>query len=165
MAKETKITYTDNDRAIVNALRDSEGLTLAQLCEVTGLKLVAGHIVSAMRKGLIEASGEVEVIKPTTRKVSTYNYVSSDVMNREDGKAWTYTDGEKAILNAASSIDSPFTLAQLATAMNVEKVFSGSINGLVKKGNITKGDQVEVPATAKSLVKVYRFVKDIPDAE
>lgn len=166
MAKETKIVYTDNDRAIVNALRNSEGLTLAELCDATGIELKPGHVVSAMKKGLIAANGEREVIRPTTRKVSTYVYVDSDIHTGDNGKAFNYTDNEKNVLSAASNIDSPFTLAQLATAMGLERLSSGSINGLVKKGNITKGDMVEVPAESKTTVKVYGFVADIPaDAE
>lgn len=166
MAKTNKpVTYTDNDRAIVNALKGTEGLTLAELNERTGMRIVSGHIVSAMKKGLIASVDEREVIRPTTRKVSTYNFASADVLVGENGKAYNYTDGEKSILAVAGSIDSPFTLADLAKAMGVEKLSSGSINGLVKKGNITKGDMVEIPAESKSTVKVYGFVADIPDAE
>lgn len=162
----TKINYTANDRAIVDALRNApEGLTLAGLCEATGLELAPGHVVSAMRKGLIASIGEVEVLKEGTRKVSTYNFVTGDVLSNE-GKPFNYTDGEKEVLSAAAGIDSPFTLAELATAMNLEKLSSGRINGLVRKGNITKGDMVEVPTTVKASVKVYGYVKDIPaDAE
>lgn len=159
------VTYNDNDRAIVNALKGTDGLTLAEIKEATGLEIVSGHIVSAMKKGLIESIGEREVIRPSVRKVSTYVYVDSDVRNGENGKAYNYTDGEKDVLAAAATLEGAFTLAQLATAMNREKLSSGSINGLVKKGNITKGDMVEVPATSKSTVKIYGFVKDIPDAE
>ena len=51
MSKQPKpVTYNDNDRAIVNALRDSEGMTLAELNEATGLHLVSGNLVSAMKK-------------------------------------------------------------------------------------------------------------------
>lgn len=159
------INYTANDRAIVDALKNApEGLTLAGLVAATGLELKPGNIVSAMRKGLIEAIGEVEVLKDSTRKVSTYNFVTADVLTNE-GKPFNYTDGEKEVLTAAAGIDSPFTLAELATAMNLEKIGSGRINGLVRKGNITKGEMVDVPCTVKSTVNVYGFVKDIPDAE
>ena len=166
MASTNKpINYTENDRAIVSALKGAEnGLTLAGLCEATGLELKPGHIVSAMKKGLIEAVNEIEVSKPGNRKVRTYSFVTADVL-ANDGKPFNYTDGEKEVLNAAGSIDSPFTLTDLATAMNLDKISSGRINGLVKKGNIAKGDQVVVPCTVKSTVKVYGFVKDIPSAE
>ena len=161
-----KIVYTDNDRAIVNALKGTEGLSFQELRDATGLDIKTGHLVSAMKKGLIAKIGEKEITRPAMRKVSTYVYVDSDVHTGENGKAFNYTDGEKNVLNAASSIDSPFTLAQLATAMGVEKLSSGSINGLVKKGNITKGEQVEVESTAKSTVGIYGFVADVPaDAE
>ena len=166
MSKTNKpVTYNDNDRAIVNALRDSEGMTIAEINEATGLNLVSGNIVSAMKKGLIAKIGEREIMRPTTRKVSTYIYVDSDVRTGANGKAYNYTEGELKVLAAAAGIDSPFTLAELASAMGLEKLSSGSINGLVKKGNITKGDEREIEALAKSTVGVYGFVKDIPADE
>ena len=162
MAKEKQINYTENDRAIVNALKGAEGpMTLAQINEATGLKLVAGNIVSAMRKGLIAKDGEVEVLKEGTRKVFTYNFVASEVMTKADGKPFNYTDGEQEILKAASEIDSPFTLETLSKKLG-RKVNSGSTNGLIKKGNITKGDQILVPCMTKSTVSVYAFAADIP---
>lgn len=162
MAKENKINYTDNDRAIVKALKGAEGpMTLAQLNEATGLKLVAGNIVSAMRKGLITKAGEIDVEKEGTRKVYTYNFVSGDVMTKADGNPFNYTDGEKEILKAASEVDSPFTLETLSKKLG-RKVSSGSTNGLIKKGNITKGDQISVPCMVKSTVSTYAFAADIP---
>lgn len=162
MAKENKINYTENDRAIVNALKGAEGpMTLAQINEATGLKLVAGNIVSAMRKGLIAKTGEVDVEKEGNRKVFTYNFVSGEVMTKADGKPFNYTDGEKEILKAASEIESPFTLETLSKKLG-RKVNSGSTNGLIKKGNITKGNQILVPCMTKSTVSVYAFVADIP---
>ena len=163
MKKENKTNYTENDRAIVKALKGAEGpMTLAQINEATGLKLVAGNIVSAMRKGLITKAGEVDVEKEGTRKVYTYNFVSGDVMNKADGKPFNYTDGEKEILKTASEIDSPFTLETLSEKLG-RKVSSGSTNGLIKKGNITKGDQISVPCMVKSTVSTYAFVADIPE--
>lgn len=163
MKKENKTNYTENDKAIVNALKGAKGpMTLAQINEATGLKLVAGNIVSAMRKGLIAKAGEVDVEKEGTRKVYTYNFVSGDVMNKADGKPFNYTDGEKEILKTASEIDSPFTLETLSEKLG-RKVSSGSTNGLIKKGNITKGDQISVPCMVKSTVSTYAFVADIPE--
>ena len=164
MAKEKQINYTENDRAIVNALKGAEGpMTLAQINETTNLvKLVAGNIVSAMRKGLIAKVGEVDVEKEGTRKVYTYNFVSADVMVKADGKPFNYTDGEKEILKVASEIDSPFTLETLSKKLG-RKVSSGSTNGLIKKGNITKGNQISVPCMVKSTVSTYAFVADIPE--
>lgn len=160
--KERKVTYTDNDRAIVNALRDSEGLTLAELREITGIDLKPGHVVSAMKKGLIASIGEREILRPATREVSTYVYVNSDVATNAKGVACNYSEGETAVLNAAAKMDGPFTLAELASAMGLEKLSSGSINGLVKKGNIAKGDMREIETQSKSKVKVYGFVSEIP---
>lgn len=166
MPKTAKpVTYNDNDRAIVNALKGNEGLTLAEINEATGLSLVSGNIVSAMKKGLIAASGEREVERPVIRPVSTYSYVTDEVLMGANGKPFNYTDGEKVILAAAKGIDGEFTLSDLADAMGLEKLSSGSINGLVKKGNIAKAGSRDVESTAKSTVKVYSFVRDIPEAE
>ena len=78
MPKTAKpVTYNDNDRAIVNALKGTEGLTLTEINEATGLSLVSGNIVSAMKKCLIAASVEKEVERPVIRPVSTYAYVTS----------------------------------------------------------------------------------------
>ena len=167
MAKEKQINYTENDRAIVNALKGAEGpMTLAQINKAIGFRLgakniVAGNIVSAMKKGLITKVGEVDVEKEGTRKVYTYNFVSGEVMTKADGKPFNYTDGEQEILKAASEIDSPFTLETLSKKLG-RKVNSGSTNGLIKKGNITKGDQILVPCMTKSTVSVYAFAADIP---
>ena len=167
MKKENKTNYTENDKAIVNALKGAEGpMTLAQINEAigykfTGLKLVAGNIVSAMRKGLIAKAGEVDVEKEGTRKVYTYNFVSGEVMTKADGKPFNYTDGEQEILKVASEIDSPFTLETLSKKLG-RKVSSGSTNGLIKKGNLTKGNQISIPCMVKSTVSTYVFVADIP---
>ena len=161
-AKERKVTYSDNDRAIVNALRDSEGLTLSELRDATGLDLKPGHVVSAIKKGLIASIGEREIERPATREVSTYIYVNSDVAINAKGVACNYSEGETAVLKAASGMDGEFTLSELADAMGLEKLSSGSINGLVKKGNITKGGMREIETTSKSKVKVYGFVSEIP---
>ena len=162
MEKERKVTYTDNDRAIVNALRNTEGLTLAELRDATGIDLKPGHVVSAMKKGLIASIGEREILRPATREVSTYIYVNSDVATNAKGQACNYSEGETNVLKAAAGFDGPFTLAELANAMGLEKLSSGSINGLVKKGNIAKGDMREIETQSKSKVKVYGFVSEIP---
>ena len=166
MPKTAKpVTYNDNDRAIVNALKGTEGLTLAEINEATGLSLVSGNIVSAMKKGLIVASGEREIERPVIRPVGTYRYVTDEVLMGANGKPFNYTDGEKVILAAAKGIDGEFTLSDLASAMGLEKVHSGSINGLVKKGNIEKAGSRDVESSTKTSVKVYSFVRDIPEAE
>lgn len=165
MSKEAKpVVYNDNDRAIVSALKGTEGLTLAEINEATGLHLVSGNIVSAMKKGLIGPVGEKEIARPTKRTVSTYIFQDADARMNGD-KPFNYTENEKNVLAAAASIEGEFTLSDLAAAMGLEKLSSGSINGLVKKGNIAKGEGREVEGTSKSTVKIYGFLKDIPEAE
>ena len=164
MTNTTKsINYTTQDRALVAILKNSEPMTLEELNAADNnlTAFSSGNLVSAMRKGLIAKDGEVDVLKEGTRKVYTYNFVTADPVMREDGKPFNYTDGEKEILAAASSIDSPFTLEALSDKLG-RKVSSGSTNGLIKKGNLTKGEQVSVPCMVKSTVSTYVFVADIP---
>ena len=166
MAKQT--VFTKTDKAIVEALKGAaEGLTLAELNEATGLEIKSGNVVGATKKGLIEPVGEKEIQRPGKRKVSTYVFVTADALSNAEGKAFNYTDNEKALLAAAATIEGDFTLAELATVMNKERLTSGSINGLVKKGNITKGEADRtIDVMVKSSVNVYGFVKDLPaDAE
>ena len=166
MAKQT--VFTKTDKAIVEALKGAaDGLTLSELNEATGMEIKSGHLVGATKKGLIEVIGEREVFRAGKRKVATYVFVTADVLSNADGKAFNYTDNEKALLAVASTMDGDFTLAELAVAMNKERLTSGSINGLVKKGNIAKGENDRtIEVTTKSSVNVYGFVKDIPaDAE
>lgn len=161
-------TFTQIDCAVVNALKENpNGLTIAELCEITGLEVKPGHVVGSVKKGLIEVIGSREVMRPTKRNVSLYEFVTADELKNAEGKAFNYTDGEKAVLAAAATIASPFALEDLAKAMGKERLTSGSINGLVKKGNICKLDEVrQVPGFAKKDVNVYGFVRDIPaDAE
>ena len=99
MAKQT--VFTQTDKAIVGALKGApDGLTIAELKEATGLDIKSGHVVGAIKKGLIEAIGEREVFRPSTRKVAIYEFVTADVLSKQDGKAHNYTDNEKAKVSA-----------------------------------------------------------------
>ena len=166
MAKQT--VFTKTDKAIVDALKGAaDGLTLAELNEATGMEIKSGHLVGAFKKGLVEAIGEREVFRAGKRKVATYSFVTADALSNAEGKTFNYTDNEKALLSVAATMEGDFTLAELAVAMNKERLTSGSINGLVKKGNIVKGTEDRtIEVQVKSSVNVYGFVKDIPsDAE
>ena len=165
-----KITFTSIDKAIVDALRNApDGLTLAEINAASGVEVKPGHIVSAAKpaKNLVEVIGSRIEYRPAKSKVSTYKFVTANALVNADGKAFNYTDNEKALLAAASGVDGNFTLAELAVVMNKERLTSGSINGLVKKGNIVKTDLMrEVERTSKKEVNVYGFVREIPaDAE
>ena len=117
MAKQT--VFTQMDKAIVGVLKGApDGLTIAELKEATGLDIKSGHVVGAIKKGLIEAIGEREVFRPGTRKVATYVFVTADALNKEDGKAHNYTDNEKALLAVAKDIEGEFTLAELEEHVN-----------------------------------------------
>ena len=157
MEKEKIVTYNDNDRAIVNALRGSDSpLTLAQINEATGLNLIPGNIVGAMRKNLIVAAGEVEVATSKKSTVWTYRLANADCTAKDEKGNDIYTDSEKGIVNAlAGAEDRAYTLAEMSELVG-RKLSSGSINALVsKKGNLVKVEQVTVMVPATKTVKTY----------
>ena len=162
-----KITYSNYDVAIVNALKNApEGLTLAAINEVAGMEIKPGHIVGSIKKHLVEPIGETEVYKPTSRPVTVYHFETADVLKDANGKDFNYTAGANEVLAAAKNLVD-FTLAELATALGKEKMSSGSVNHLVKKGNLSKLDEKRnVISMTKSPVNVYGLKADIPaDAE
>lgn len=162
---EKKITYTENDRAIVNALKGAEnGLTIAEVNELTGLNIQPGSFTGAVRKGLIKVADEKRTVMGVAKRPATvYTFVTSDVLSGEKGP-YNYTEKEQAVLKAASTFEGEFMLFELAEAMGVEKLSSGSINGLVKKGNISKAAEKVIREVPKpNSVNVYLFNQDIPE--
>ena len=161
MAKAKTINYTEGDRAIVAALKGKDPMTLAQINEAAGTKIVPGNIVSALNKGLISKAGEVEIERDSTRPVTLYSFVTMDVQNRPNGKPFEYTDNELGILKVASTFTDYFTLDDLSSAAG-RTITSGSTNNLIRKGNLAKGDKVQKPCKVKSTVSLYAFAQDIP---
>lgn len=166
MSKERTVKYNDNDRLIVATLKNyPDGLTISEFNEIVGSKLVPAQFTNAKNKHLVAVIGEREISRPSKRKVATYTFVTADVLNNEDGKAYNYTDDEKSILAIAGQIGGDFTLGELSEAYG-SKLASGNINGLVKKGNIQKTGEVTVATMSKDTVKVWGYLADVPaDAE
>lgn len=159
MSTQKPIVFNEKDRAVVAALAARpEGLTLAELREATGMELVAGNVSSMMKKQLIAPIGERTVEKEFESTVSTYTVITLEPTKTEKGTDNTYTDKQVEVLKACAAITSPFTLADLAVAMGVEKVAPGIITGLVKKGNLAKGEQRPVTRTRVSEVNIYGLV-------
>lgn len=159
MSTQKPIVFNEKDRAVVAALAARpEGLTLAELREVTGMELVAGNVSSMMKKQLIAPIGERTVEKEFESTVSTYTVITLEPTKTEKGTDNTYTDKQVEVLKACAAITSPFTLADLAVAMGVEKVAPGIITGLVKKGNLAKGEPRPVTRTRVSEVNIYGLV-------
>ena len=165
---EKTITYTANDRAIVEALKGADHpLTLAEINEKSGLSLKPGSMTSAIRKGLIAKGDDVKVKRPVKREVSTYVFVTADALNiTMDGKPikpFNYTPSELAILTTAATMPKgePFTLVELSIAHRAE-IKSGNINSLVKKGNLAKAGTRKIECEGSAKVATYIFAADIP---
>lgn len=150
------VVFSERDIAIVNLLVNApEGLTLAEISAAYGSPVLPGHIVSLMKKGVVAPIGEKQISKMVNTKVSTYHFATAEPMKGENGKAFNYTDKEKALMPVLATMADSFTLADLGKALGVEKLSSGSINGLVKKGNIVKGEPVVVAKPRVTSVNVY----------
>lgn len=164
MAKERKIVYSDKDKAIVKVLTaNPDGLTLSEICEATAMDIKSGTINSAVLKGLVDKVGTREVVRNGKRNVATYTLATADVLNKPDGKPFNYTDGEKKLMAVLKDADAPMILAEIAEGMGVEKLSSGAVNGLVKKGNVVKAGEVTVTVPVKAEVTVYAVAKILPE--
>lgn len=163
---QKKITYTEKDRLIVSILKNSEtDLTLAEISALAGMPIAPGTITSAVNKGLVAKSGEKEVARVTKRLVAEYKLATIEVAVNEKGKPVNYTDNEKKIMGVLEHAEAPMTLGEIAVALGVEKLTSGSINGLVKKGNVVKVGERQIEAMGKAKVSTYEFVADVPEAD
>lgn len=160
---ESKFKYNDIDRAIVDALRGTDGLTLAEICEKTGLDIKAIQVVHAMNGKLVESIGEREIERPATKTAQVYNFVTFEhsQVAKKDGTLPEYSEGQEAILNAASSLGS-FTMAQLSEKLGCP-VYAGTLTTLVNRGNLSKGDKIEIEYMKPSKVKVFGYVAEVPE--
>lgn len=157
-SKSKPTTYTENDRVIVKTLKDAgKPLTLAEINSIANTSIKSGSITSARNKGLIENAGTVPVNRTTFKYVNSYEF-ATDITNGDV----QVTDAQKEILAVAKSMEGPFTLDDLRTAMS-KSIPSGTINALVQRGNFTKGERVKVNRTVVSEVNSYVFKNDIPD--
>ncbi len=164
-----KIVYTDNDKLIVNTLKGADApMTMAELSEAAGVEFKSGHLTSARTKGLIGLGEDREVFRPAIKKVYTYVYVTDELASRPSlkdgvaGKPYTYSETEMAIINLLKDANEPMTLAQISEALG-QDLTSGSINALVnRKGNIAKGDQVEIETQRPANVHTYIYLSDVP---
>lgn len=163
----SKINYTEKDKLIVSILKNSEtDLTLAEISELAGIPIAPGTMTSLVnKKGLAAKAGEKTVERLTKRTVAEYVLASADAKLNEKGKPVNYTDNEKKIIDVLGKAEAPMTLAEIAVALGVEKLTSGSINGLVKKGNVAKAGDRTVEVMGKAKVSTYEFVADVPEVE
>lgn len=97
----------------------------------------------------IEAVDERVIEKTATRKVKTYAYANSN------GKL---TEKEAVLLQNAQQMEGFFTLRQLEAKSN-QTFGSALFTSLVKKGCLTKGEEVPQEYPAHSKVKVYRAIQ------
>ena len=159
-----EIKYTEKDKLIVANLTGEMTLTELNAAikanDENADELKIGSVTSAIRKGFVEVAGEKEATGKTNREVCTYEFVTKEALKNTDGKDFNYTDGEKEILGVLENTEGALALAEIATALGKDKLGSGSINGLVKKGNVIKAGTKSVAATTKRVVKTYRLIED-----
>lgn len=159
MAKENKAQTNPIYGEILEVLGRAEApMTLAEIGEALGKEVKSGHIVFLMRNGSVVVDEPRDIEKPATKEVSTYVFVNDTIATKADGKPYNYSETEMAILKVLGDASVPMTLADIAAALGVEKLSSGSINALVnRKHNVAKGEPVELPCTKTVKINTYRL--------
>lgn len=153
---ESKFTINEMDNSIKAALENApeEGVTLAELKEMSGLDIKPAHMTHAIKAGYAHKLDEKRVIyKDSTKEVSTFIFVNDTIATLKDGTPANYSDLAKSILAVAPEMGE-FTIAELSDKVG-SKVAPGVITSLVKKGNLSKAGTREVPCKVKSSVTVY----------
>lgn len=154
-----KKTISNEIRFAVETLKNADkAMTIAEInaASTDGLVVKPGHITSAVKKGFIAVDGEVIVEKPTTKKVATYVFVASPAADAKlEGTG-------KTVIDYMTDKTDALTNANISEALGM-KVAPGTLTALVKKGYLAKGEDVEIPAIAKSKAKTYVFVSDVTE--
>lgn len=164
--KQSKFTVNDNDRLIANALKGTDGLTIAEVNEKLGSSLLPIHFNHAKTGGFIDKVGEREIVKQRPSQVCVYYYIGDEIATDAKGNPCNYSDSQNAILAAARGMEGDFILSELADAMGIEKVAPGSVTSLVNRGNLGKREEKRtVFHDAPTTVAVWGFVKDAEQSQ
>lgn len=171
MANKT-IKFNEKDVLIVKILKEANApLTLAEINaivdseihEISNFEIKPGTITATKNKGVIAVAPEKKTtFRKQNREVSTYKFVTDEVMKNAKGKEKAYSDSEKEILEVLKKADGVMTLAEIAKARNLDKIGAGAISGLVKAGNVEMAGRIKVESFTEDEVNAYVFVKDIP---
>lgn len=70
----------------------------------------------------------------------------------------TYTVNDRAIVDALKGADHPMTLAEINAVTGLAPLKPGSMTAAIRKGLITKGEEIKVKRPAKREVSTYSFV-------
>ena len=156
MTKTIKnVKMNDTRIAIINALKASkEPMTLAQIAKAIGVEKVSTGTTNAMvSTGMIKKADTIEVDKEAVREVCTYTIGKTELKNTKLTPTKIRTD----IIDTLRAAKSPLSLAQIAEALGVEKVSSGTTNAMVKAGVIEKTDKTVCVITHRK-APVTRYV-------
>lgn len=137
----------DKQVAFVKALKDTEGLTLAEASEKAGLDIKSGSINTLVKKGIVAIVGEREIVVKAKRKVKVFALATAPAENAK------LNDKQKAFLAALDGTEG-LTLAEASEKAGME-IKSGSINTLTKKGLVKIAGDREILVDAKRKVKVF----------
>lgn len=75
-------------------------------------------------------------------------------------KVWTPTDKQRKVMDILNNADHPLTLDEISQACG-EKIATGSINALVKKGYIGHGEDCVKEVVVNRKVKTYKVDKPL----
>lgn len=140
-------TLNEKQTAFLNALKETEGLTLAEASEKAGVEIKSGSINTLIKKGMVVIVGDREIVVKAKRKVKVFAIATAPA---EDAKL---NDKQKAFLAALADTEG-LTLAEASEKADTD-IKSGSINTLTKKGLVAIVGEREILVNAKRKVKVF----------
>ena len=153
--KERKIMKTnikakplnEKQSAFVNALKETEGLTLAEASAKAGVEIKSGSINTLVKKGLVTIVGDREIVVKAKRKIKVFAIATAPTADAK------LNDKQKAFLAALADTEG-LTLAEASEKTGIE-IKSGSINTLTKKGLVAIVGEREILVDTKRKVKVF----------
>lgn len=148
-----KLVMNDLRKNVIEVLKNASApMTLDEISTAVGTPVKTGTTNAMVSAGVIVKAGDREVLKPSTRKVATYAFVS----NTPTKEKFEMTDTRKNILAVLENASAPMTLAELSTALG-SKLASGTINSMVGAGLVENAGETTVACTKKTTVSEYAF--------
>lgn len=146
----------EKQTAFINALKETEGLTLAEASKRAGVEIKSGSINTLVKKGLVTTIGDREIVVKAKRKVKVFAIAAAPTADTK------LNDKQKAFLAALADTEG-LTLAEAGAKANTE-IKSGSINVLTKKGLVAIVGEREILVDTKRKVKVFALAASTEEA-
>lgn len=155
-----KVTMNETRVAVLAVLRNAtKPMTLAEIANAMGVEKVATGTTNAMLTAGYIAKGEkVKVAATGKRSVNTYMYGGEPAANTKV----VMNDTRVAILNTLRNAAAPMTLAEIATAIGMEKLNPGVITPMLNAETVKAAGTTMVATKTTKTVDTYTIGANAP---